>query len=73
MPKVPDTKENADICVKYCKDCLTYPGVEGELLFCARGKSSAQTTKQGCNCGICEVKKKNLCSGLYFCIQGACE
>lgn len=73
MSKVEDTQENLDICLKNCGPCLSYPEVEGEALFCARGKSSAPKTKKGCNCGYCEVKKKYLCTGTYFCITGACE
>jgi hypothetical protein len=73
MAKVEDTSENAEICKKYCVPCLSYPGVEGEVLFCARGKSSNSPTKNGCNCGYCEVKRNAGCSGTYFCINGACE
>ena len=73
MSKVEDNDENVNTCLKFCKPCLTYPGVEGEALFCARGKSAAPKTKRGCNCGMCDVKKKYLCSGAYFCISGACE
>ncbi len=73
MSNVEDTQENAATCIKFCGPCLTYPGVEGEALFCARGKSSAPVTKNGCNCGVCDVKRKYLCQGTYFCIAGACE
>jgi hypothetical protein len=73
MSKVEDNQENVDICKKFCGSCLTYPGVEGEVLFCARGKSSVNPAKKGCNCGVCDVKRKYLCDGIYFCIKGACE
>jgi hypothetical protein len=73
MPKVDDNQENAEICKKNCEPCLTYPGVEGEVLFCSRGKSSAPKSKNGCNCGMCDVKKKYFCQGTYFCINGICE
>ncbi|MBI5665707.1 MAG: DUF2769 domain-containing protein [Nitrospirae bacterium] len=73
MPKVDDNQDNVNVCLKFCGPCLTYPDVEGEALFCARGKSSAPKAKQGCNCGICDVKRKYLCQGAYFCINGACE
>ena len=73
MAKVEDNQENVDICLKHCKQCLTYPGIEGEALFCARGKSSAPKKKNGCNCGYCEVKKKYSCKGAFYCIEGTCE
>lgn len=73
MSKVEDSQENINICLKFCGPCLSNPGIEGEALFCARGKSSAPVTKNGCNCGYCDVKKKYFCSGTYFCIHGACE
>ncbi len=73
MGKVEDNEGNAAICLQNCKPCLTYPGVEGEALFCARGKSSAPKSKKGCNCGICDVQKKYGCDDLYYCINGACE
>jgi hypothetical protein len=73
MSKVDDNQDNVNICLKYCEPCLSYPGVKGEALFCSRGKSSAPKSKNGCNCGYCEVKRKYSCSGSYFCIEGACE
>ena len=63
MAKVEDTQENAATCLTFCGSCPTYPGVEGEALFCSRGKSSAAVTKNGCNCGYCDVKRKYSCSG----------
>lgn len=73
MPKVEDTRENAEACMQFCEPCLTYPGVAGEALFCARGKSSSPGGKKGCNCGICDVRKKFGCDGTYYCISGACQ
>ena len=73
MPKVEDIPENVDICLKYCGSCPTYPGVLGESLFCARGKSSAPKQKQGCNCPQCDVQKKYGCTGMFYCIEGPCE
>lgn len=72
MPGVEDTKENFDICMQYCGSCLTYPGVEGEALYCARGKSSVQAQKKGCNCGVCDVQRKYGCKNIYHCIEGVC-
>ncbi len=73
MPKVEDNQENANICMKFCGSCSTYPGVEGDVLFCAKGKNSTPKAKAGCNCGLCDVQNKHGCSGTYFCIEGACE
>jgi len=73
MSKVEDNQENVDTCLKFCGPCISNPGIEGEVLFCARGKSSAPVTKSGCNCGYCDVKKKYFCSGTYFCAKGVCE
>lgn len=73
MAKVEDTRENENICMTFCGSCPTYPGVEGEGLFCARGKSSAPKEKTGCNCGMCDVQNKFGCQDQYYCINGVCE
>jgi hypothetical protein len=46
VSKVEDNYENETICIKFCGACPTYPGVKGELLFCARGRSVAPKKKQ---------------------------
>jgi len=71
--KVEDTQANVDICLQYCGTCPSYPGVQGEALFCARGRSSSPGEKKGCNCGACEVQHKYECKGGYYCISGLCE
>jgi hypothetical protein len=73
MPKVEDNQENVNICMKFCGTCPTYPGVEGEALFCAKGKSSALKAKIGCNCGPCDVQNKYGCTSMYYCTEGICE
>jgi hypothetical protein len=73
MSIVDDNQENLETCMKFCGTCPTYPGIDGEALFCARGKSSAPQTKSGCKCGSCDVRKKYFCQGTYFCINGECE
>ena len=73
MSKVEDNQENVNTCLKFCGPCLSNPGIDGEALFCSRGKSSTPVTKNGCNCGYCDVKRKYSCSGTYFCLEGACE
>ncbi len=73
MAKVEDNQDNAVTCLKHCSPCLTYPGVEGEALFCARGKSNTPKSKKGCNCGYCEVQKACGNRKAYYCIEGAAE
>ncbi len=72
MPKAEDTQENVNICMKFCGSCPTYPGVKGEVLFCARGKNNTPKVKQGCNCSLCDVQNKYGCTGSYYCTEGAC-
>ena len=69
MPKVEDTFENEMICTKFCGVCPSYPGVKGELLFCARGKSNVPKSKSkaGCNCGACDAWNKYDLAGFYYC------
>jgi hypothetical protein len=71
VSKVDDTYENEMICTKFCGVCPTYPGVKGELLFCARGKSNSPKQKAGCNCGLCDVWNKYELTDFYYCIEGA--
>jgi hypothetical protein len=73
MARVEDIPENVDICLRVCGTCFTYPGIIGETLFYARGKSSAPKKKNGCNCPQCDVQKKYDCDGSYYCIEGPCE
>jgi len=73
MAKVEDNQTNFDTCMEYCKPCLTYSDIEGEGLFCARGKSVAPRNKKGCNCGLCAVQQKSGCKSTYYCVEGACE
>lgn len=73
MAKVKDTKENMEICLEFCGPCPTFPEIEGEALFCARGKSKAPKEKRGYNCGMCSVQSASGCRGQYYCIHGACE
>jgi hypothetical protein len=73
MAKVEDTPENAAICKNNCISCMSHPGVEGEILYCSRGKSSTPIEKKGCNCSFCDVQIKYGCSGTFYCAEGACE
>jgi hypothetical protein len=73
MSKVEDIQENVFICMKFCGSCPSYPGVEGEALYCSWGESSAPRAKQGCKCVDCAVHKKYECNGSYYCIEGLCD
>ncbi len=73
MSKIDDNYENETICIKFCGVCPTYPGVKGELLFCARGKSGSPKQKSGCNCGMCDIWNKYNLEDFYYCIEGASE
>jgi hypothetical protein len=67
MPKVDDNFDNEHICGRFCGVCPTYPGLKGELLFCARGPSQAPRSKAGCNCSLCDVWNKYELEDFYFC------
>lgn len=73
MPKVDNIPENEKICNNFCRTCPTYPGIDGEILFCARGKSSSPKNEMGCNCGVCEVWNKYGLKDFYYCIKGSSE
>ncbi len=69
--KVPDTKENFDMCI--CLNCPTHNSCmkeKTEKLFCAKGKSACEITRQGCICGECPVASQYRLNKLYFCDEG---
>ena len=64
---------NLLICARNCGTCPSYPGVRGEALYCAGGRSAAHITRRGCNCVTCPLYDQ--CSrynSAYFCINGPC-
>lgn len=67
MPRVDDNFDNEHICSRFCGVCPTYPGLKGELLFCARGRSVSPKSKAGCNCSLCDVWNKYELENFYFC------
>ena len=67
MPRVDDNFDNEHICSRFCGVCPTYPGLKGELLFCARGRSQAPKSKAGCNCSLCDVWNKYELEDFYWC------
>ncbi len=73
-PTIEMNVTNLLICAHNCGTCPSYPDVNGEALYCAGGKSSAQITRRGCNCVSCPLYDQ--CSGsnsAYFCVNGQCK
>lgn len=63
---VANTEDNKKKCI--CPGCPSYPYLcEGELLFCATGKSGCTIDINGCICYSCPVYLDNNLIGLYFC------
>ena len=63
---VQDSDENRKKCI--CLRCPSYNhGCRGEILYCARGKSTCDIHVRGCICNICPVYHENRLKGLYFC------
>ena len=73
MGKVEDSFDNEMICTKFCGVCPTYPGIKGELLFCARGKSSSPKTEGRMQLRACDVWNKYDLVDFYYCHQGPAE
>ncbi len=72
-PTIAMNLTNLLICGRNCGTCPSYPGVMGEALYCAGGRSRKEVTRRGCNCVTCPLYDQ--CSpynSAYFCINGAC-
>jgi hypothetical protein len=76
MATVDDTSENRMICRKYCGACPTYRDNKlsessPDLLFCARGISSASSEIKTarCYCPACELFTKHHLVIGYFCAR----
>lgn len=68
MPEVEDTPENFKICMQqYCSICPSHPNGRREGLYCARGPSSSEIKKKGCNCPECSLWIGNGLTGMYYC------
>jgi len=70
---VSDTSENLNICKQYCGTCPSLPFSPNPYLFCARGCSSGNVEKKGCNCPGCPIYKNYRLGSLYFCETGTAE
>ena len=67
MAEVEDNGENFQICLDNCGKCPSYPDIEDEALYCARGRSSAQIQRNGCSCPDCPLWVTCGLSGTYYC------
>lgn len=67
MAEVDDTEQNVMMCEEFCGNCPSFPGVEGEILYCARGPSDEDIEREGCNCPDCPVWIKCGLSKQYYC------
>ncbi|RZN38571.1 MAG: DUF2769 domain-containing protein [Methanophagales archaeon ANME-1-THS] len=51
-----------------CSKCPSYPHeCEGEILYCARGKSTSDIPVRGCICTLCPVYHEYQLAGIYYC------
>ena len=72
---VEDTEENQQICRKYCGVCPTFKRnslekFQPDLLFCARGTSSAPSQKEmNCYCPACELYTMHSLVIGHFCFK----
>jgi hypothetical protein len=74
MAKIPDTAENNTKCI--CGGCPSYTDCmqdKNELLYCSRGKTECEVTKNGCMCEDCPLFAEFGLKELYYCISGAAE
>jgi Glutamate synthase domain 2 len=66
MNNIENSEENRNRCI--CPECPSYPyNCEGELLYCAAGKSNAEIHEKGCICFLCPVFDENKLKDLYLC------
>ncbi len=64
--KIEDTPENREKC--HCRFCPSYPhNCEGELLYCAKGKSDCEIEVKGCICNTCSICFEYKLENLYYC------
>ncbi len=64
--KVEDSTENRKKCA--CPYCPSYPhDCSGDILYCAKGKSSCDIHAEGCICNTCPVYYEYKLNGFYFC------
>jgi hypothetical protein len=70
MAKVEDNGQNFAACMNgNCDACPSFPGVEGEGLYCARGGTKGEVERAGCNCPDCPVWAQCGLGRTYYCDQ----
>jgi hypothetical protein len=62
---VEDNTRNFEIC--RCLTCPSFRNIEGEGLYCARGRSLSTIERKGCLCLGCPVLEIYHLTGDYFC------
>ena len=66
MNNIENSEENRNRCI--CSGCPSYPhNCDGELLYCAVGKSDSEIHEKGCICFLCPVFNENKLKDLYLC------
>ncbi len=56
MAEVEDNEENFRVCVEEnCGRCPSWPGREGDGLYCARGRSEGDVERVQCVCPDCPI------------------
>jgi glutamate synthase domain-containing protein 2 len=64
--KIEDVESNRKKCA--CPYCPSYPhNCSGDVLFCAKGKSSCNIVVKGCICNTCPIYYEYELNGLYYC------
>jgi hypothetical protein len=70
MVRVETSRENVELCQKdWCGPCPSFPGVQGEALYCAVGGSKGKVERKGCNCPDCPIWEKCGLSEMYYCAK----
>ena len=68
MAKVEGSEENFRLCLeKNCGQCPSFPGGDGEALYCARGESKGKVERNGCVCPDCPIWAKYGLGRTYYC------
>ncbi|MCK4236819.1 MAG: DUF2769 domain-containing protein [Candidatus Krumholzibacteria bacterium] len=71
MGKIADARENLGKCI--CAGCPSYnesmkDGMQ--KLFCAKGKTDNEASRNGCICGACPLAFDFKLDNMYYCITG---
>ena len=70
MAQVPDNDESFRVCVEEnCGECPSFPGAEGEGLYCARGRSAGPIQRKQCICPDCPIWVECGLGRTFYCDQ----